>query len=221
MDRSLMARVLFTVTDELRDGETLISLYSASAFIEPTSNLVPIRALSAAHPELTGQVAPPDTHRVVLLGIGFEYGVSLNILETHEPDIAFIFRPNGIDPRFTGALFNANFGFDFGERNYEIIDYYLEDMAGAYDDIASLMATGKHDSSIVSVPMGPKILSAVMLLAGRLHQPHVSVLRYSIARVGNYSDILAAGRIVGVGVTILKRSERDLEMEGALAPAFD
>ncbi|WP_398483620.1 hypothetical protein [Tardiphaga sp.] len=205
MDRSLMARVLFAATDKLKNNETLVVLYSPSRFTEPTRDLVPIRALAAAHPELSGQVAPPDTSRIVLLGIGYEYGVSLNILETHEPDIAFIFRPNGIDPSFSEALLHANFGFDFGDRNYDIVDYYLDDMAGAYDDISNLMATGKHGSSIVSVPMGPKILSAVMILAGRLHKPHVSVLRYSVARVDNYVDAHPAGAVLGITVTILKR----------------
>ena len=116
-----------------------------------------------------------------MLRLGYEYGVSLSILEAHEPDISFIFRPNGVDERFKQAVLDANFGFDFGERNYEIIDYFLHDMAGAYDDISSLIVSAKHNNTITVVPMGPKILSAVMILAGRLHQPHVSVLRYSVA----------------------------------------
>jgi hypothetical protein len=41
--------------------------YSPSAFVTPTSNLVPIRGSSAAHPAIAGQVAPPDCGRVALL----------------------------------------------------------------------------------------------------------------------------------------------------------
>jgi hypothetical protein len=207
MDRSLMSRVLLTVLDCLMDGETMLVLYSPSAFVQPKNNLVPIRNSSAAHPAIAGQIAPPDTGRVALLGLGYEYGVSLNILEAHEPDISFIFRPNGVDDRFQQAVREANFGFDFGERNYEIVDYFLHDMAGAYDDISSLIVASKHNSSIVAVPMGPKILSATMILAGRLHQPQVSVLRYSVASGGQYQDIAAEGIIVGVAVSVVKDRE--------------
>lgn len=204
MDRSLMARVLLKTLDELEHGETMFVLYSPSAFVEPKSNLVPIRHSSAAHPSIAGQVAAPDLQRVALLGLGYEYGVSLNILESHEPDISFIFRPNGVDDRFKDAVRDANFGFDFGERNYEIVDYFLQDMAGAYDDISSLIFATKHNSSIIAVPMGPKILSATMILAGRLHQPQVSVLRYSVAPIGAYQDIAAEGILVGMAVTLVE-----------------
>lgn len=206
MDRSLMARVLLTVLDGLNDGETMLVLYSPSAYIAPPKDLVPIRNSTAAHPAIAGQVAPPDSGRIALLGVGYEYGVSLNILEAHEPD-SFIFRPNGIDERFQQAGREANFGFDFGERNYEIVDYFLNDMAGAYDDISNLIVSTKHNSTIVAVPMGPKILSATMILAGRLHQPQVSVLRYSVASAGHYKDIGAEGVVVGVAVTMIKDRE--------------
>ncbi|WLA66008.1 hypothetical protein QNN01_03820 [Bradyrhizobium diazoefficiens] len=207
MDRSLMARVLLTVLDGLNDGETMLVLYSPSAYIAPPKDLVPIRNSTAAHPAIAVQVAPPDSGRIALLGVGYEYGVSLNILEAHEPDISFIFRPNGIDERFQQAGREANFGFDFGERNYEIVDYFLNDMAGAYDDISNLIVSTKHNSTIVAVPMGPKILSATMILAGRLHQPQVSVLRYSVASAGHYKDIGAEGVVVGVAVTMIKDRE--------------
>lgn len=207
MDRSLMSRVLLNVLDKLDDGETMFVLYSPSAFAERKTNLVPITNSGAAHPRLAGQVSPPDSGRVALLGLGYEYGVSLSILEAHEPDISFIFRPNGFDDRFRQAVRDANFGFDFGERNYEIIDYFLEDMAGAYDDISSLVLSTKHNSTIIAVPMGPKILSAVMILAGRLHQPQLSVLRYSVAPGGSYQDVLPEGLAVGISVTVIRDRE--------------
>jgi hypothetical protein len=141
------------------------------------------------------------------MGLGYEYRVSLSILETHEPDMSFIFRPNGADERFVRAVSKANFGFDFGDRNYEIIDYYINDMAGAYDDISSLINSSKDSNSIVCVPMGPKILSAVMILAGRVHQPRVSVLRYSVATIGHFNDSSAAGVITGISVEMIKRTQ--------------
>jgi hypothetical protein len=207
MDRSLMARAMLTALNAIHEGEVLYILYAPSIFYLPTRSLVPIRHAGAVHPWLAGEIAAPDNLRVALLGLGYEYGVSLNILETHEPDMSFIFRPNGPDDRFKQAVSAANFGFDFGERNYEIIDYYLDDMAGAYDDVSNLIASTKHDSSVICVPMGPKILSAVMILAGHIHQPRASVLRYSVASMENHQDSIAAEEFFGISV-IKVRNER-------------
>lgn len=200
MDRSLLARVLTTALDEIRCGEKIELVYSPGEFKKPTKSLVPIRRIGPVHKSLLGELASPDCDRIAIIGIGYEYGVSLNILETHEPDMAFVFRPNGPDERFLGAVEEANFGFDFGERNYEIVDYFLDDMAGAYDDISNLITSAKDDSSIVCVPMGPKILSAVMILAALVHQPFVSVLRYSVASPEQPVDTRPEGSLVGISV---------------------
>src|SRR5438045_2879333 len=128
-----MARVVLMSLSLLKKSASLHVLYSPSKYKEPSRSLVPIRHAGAVHPTLAGQIASPDSSRLALMGLGYDYGVALNILETHEPDISFIFRPNGPDEKFASSVAEANFGFDFGERNYDIIDYYLNDMAGAYD----------------------------------------------------------------------------------------
>ncbi|WP_441280809.1 hypothetical protein [Tardiphaga sp. 862_B3_N1_1] len=206
MDRSLMSRIILFVLDSLREGETLTLLYCPSKFYSPPQTLIPIRHTGAVHPSLAGEVAAPDMQRVALIGLGYEYGVALSILETHEPDMTFIFRPNGSDKQFVQAVSVANFGFDFGDRNYEIIDYFINDMAGTYDDISSLINSTKYSSSIVCVPLGPKILSAVMIIAGRVHQPQASVLRYSVAMSDTFSDSQADGSVTGITVALATAS---------------
>jgi hypothetical protein len=204
MDRTMMARILIACLESLLPDEKLKIVYAPAEYRQPSLDLLPIRKAGAVHPNLAGEVRGPDVGRSLLLGLGYEYGVSLHVLDTHEPDISFIFRPIGFDKRFAVSVEQANFGFDFGERNYEIVDYYLSDIAGLYDDLSSLTVAMKHETSIVGVPLGPKILSATMIVVGIVHQPRVSVLRYSLANTDHHQDVNAAGTMTGIIITPLK-----------------
>jgi hypothetical protein len=201
MNRAVMAGVLVTVLDMLRHGDTLSILYAPSKFREPGLELLPIQRIGAPHPRISGEVASPRKGRVLLLGVGFEYGVSLNILDSHEPDESFVFRPIGFDDKFDDAVKRANFGFDFGERDYEVIDYHLNNAAALYDDISSLVVSMKHSTTILAVPLGPKLLSAIMIFVGYVHQPSVSVIRYSLASWNYRHDVTPAGMVVGIEIT--------------------
>lgn len=203
MNRSVMAAAMIAVLDALSDGDTLSLIYAPAKFRQPALNLLPIRPVGVCHPQLSGIVSGPDDGRALLLGLGYEYGVSARILDTHEPDMSYIFKPNGFDDRFEQSVERANFHFDFGERNYEIIDYYLDNMAAAYNEIASLIAGIKHHTNVICAPIGPKILSAVMILAAYVHHPRVSVLRYSLASTGLHEDVEASGEVVGVRLNVL------------------
>jgi hypothetical protein len=209
MDRAVMSSVLIAVLDSMVAGDKMRLLYAPSAFQEPNLELLPIKHVETAHPRISGEVDSPGKGRALLLGVGFEYGVSLNVLDHQEPDVSFIFRPQGFDNRFSISVQRANFGFDFGEqRDYEIIDYHLGKMAFVYDAISSVVVSMKHSMSIVAVPLGPKILSAVMILVGYVHQPSVSVVRYSLSTWDYYHDVVAAGMVVGLEVLKVNRGQR-------------
>lgn len=206
MDRSIMARILLATINGIEEGEQLRIVYAPAEFRQPDLNLLPIRRIGAVHADLAGEVSGPDMGRALLLGLGYEYGVSLHVLDAHEPDISFIFRPIGFDERFASSVKEANFGFDFGERNYEIIDYHLSDVAALYDEISRLVVAMKHDTAVVGVPLGPKILSAIMILVGIVHRPRLSVLRYSMASTDFHRDVDAARVRTGIVVTRAGRS---------------
>ena len=104
MNWAVMASVLVSVLDAMNNGDTLNVLYAPSEFKEPKLELLPIQKVGAPHPRVSGEIANPRKGRALLLGLGFEYGVSLNILDSQEPDISFIFRPNGLTNASPNAL---------------------------------------------------------------------------------------------------------------------
>jgi hypothetical protein len=197
MNRCVMATVLLKLYQAGTVGDRLRLLYAPAKFKEPNVPLLPLTNVIPAHPSISGVIGEPSMGRCVLLGLGYEYGVSLNILDAHEPDMSFIFRPLGFDVRYAESVEEANFGFDFGERNYDIIDYNLTDIANLYDEVNGIILSGKHNTQFTAVPFGPKIFSAVCIITAAIHSPHLAVLRYSMEKIREIKDVEAAGQITG------------------------
>lgn len=149
----------------------------------------------------------------MILGLGYEYGISLSVLDTHEPEMSFIFRPNGFDKRFSESMEKANFDYDFGERSYEVIDYNLDDIPGLFNDINSIMVSSKHNYSITCVKFGLKIFSAVCIIAAAMHYPDVTVLRYAMSDAMDPTDARPSGLIVGCILDALSFSSPRSPME--------
>ncbi|PBB68017.1 hypothetical protein CK228_12850 [Mesorhizobium sp. WSM4312] len=197
MNRSLMAEILLRIQREIRPRDRLVLLYSPAEFQEPSLELVPLKAVTAAHPALAGTITDPSRGRCMILGLGYEYGISLSVLDTHEPEMSFIFRPVGFDSRFSESMKKANFEYDFGERSYEIIEYSLGDIPGLFNDMSSIMTSSKHNYSITCVPFGPKIFSAVSIIAAAINYPDVTVLRYAMSETIEPRDAKSSGLVIG------------------------
>ncbi|WP_338531280.1 hypothetical protein [Nitratireductor thuwali] len=208
MNRSIMATVLLAACERLRSGDRLVILYSPAKFRKPSLDLLPLRTFGPVHPDLTGALGDPSRNRSIVIGLGYEYGVSLNVLDSHEPDMSFVFRPVGFDPRFLESMEEANFGFDFGERNYEVIDYNLDDIPRLVGTLDGLFLSAKHSTNITCVPFGPKIFSAACIFTAALHRPDVSVLRYSLSDLVDPNDVEADGSIVGCEIEFLNQKPR-------------
>jgi hypothetical protein len=197
MNRSVMASVILTLYDLVDVNDTIQLLYSPAKYSDPDLFLRPLATMAPAHPSLSGIIGDPNFGRCVLLGLGYEYGVSLSILDSHEPDMAFIFKPSGFDPRYETSVRDANFGFDFGERNYEVIEYSLEDISYLFNTMTTLVYSAKHNTHFTAVPFGPKIFSAVAIVCAAIHHPHLAVLRYSFGDYKTPLDVEAEAHIVG------------------------
>jgi hypothetical protein len=209
MDRSVMATVLVSTLACMKAGDAFVLLYASAEFVEPPLLLRPIRSIGAAHPAISGLVGDPRLRRALILGLGYEYGVALNVIETHDPDDSFIFRPLGADPRFLDVMKRANFDYDFGERKFEVIDYPLTNLSSLYDTLSGLVFSIKHDTSIVAVPLGPKIFSAISIVAAVLNAPNISVLRYSLYSLTTPSDVRASSAVDGIEFLVLPEVARN------------
>nr|WP_254803936.1 hypothetical protein [Methylobacterium sp.]USU34560.1 hypothetical protein NG677_23525 [Methylobacterium sp.] len=197
MNRSVMAAFLSCLYQHMKPGDRITTLYTPARFRQPDIPLLPLVSVGPAHPCVSGSIVEPGKSRNLIMGLGYEYGISLSIIDRHEPDLAFIFKPIGFDEQYIVEVRDANFNFDFGDRNYEVIDYRLSDPARLFDDLSSLINGSLSVADTVIVPLGPKLFSAISIIVGMIFAPNVPVLRYSMKPANSVVDVESDGIVSG------------------------
>lgn len=197
MNRSVMAAFLSCLYHHMEPGDRIVVLYTPARFRQPDIPLLPLVSVGPAHPCVSGSIVEPGKTRNLIMGLGYEYGISLSIIDKHEPDLAFIFKPIGFDEKYVTEVRDANFNFDFGDRNYEVIDYRLSDPARLFDDLSGLINGSLSVADTVIVPLGPKLFSAISIVVAMIFSPKIPVLRYSMKPASNVVDVESDGIVSG------------------------
>jgi hypothetical protein len=134
----------------------------------------------------------------LLLGLGFEYGVSLGLLEQLEPDNAIILVPKGTDIRYDLAVKKANFEFDFGLENVRLVPFQVNQPLALFESLFSICAEASIAHRVIVAPNGPKILAALAVVVGLFRAPNVTVLRASLASQPPTHHVEADGTVVAI-----------------------
>lgn len=200
MDRSLMARLFYTIIEVCKTPFRLRVVYAPALFREPTFEFRPIKIRSPAIPELAGRLQHSDGNITLILGLGYEYGVALGLVQSLEPDKCVAFFPIGGDKRFEEAVNKANFDLGFGEEKPYIFRYFYSQPALMFERLYSLGSAASSDELIIIAPNGPKIFAAMATLVGLIKHPYVSILRVSLESPSERRQVEAEGTIVSVDV---------------------
>lgn len=198
LDRSSLSMIVMCILASIRTSDNLYVIYTPNDFLPPDVDFPPMQYFGPAIPQVSGNVGNTKHNRCLIMGLGYEYGSSLNVLEQLEPSVTYLYRPIGYDTRFIESVAEANFNYDFGETNVHIDDYYLGDMVSVYRDLSSIVLALKHDMTITLVPFGPKIFSFVCLLIALENVGDVALLRYSVSNHRTASELKASGKVCGL-----------------------
>jgi hypothetical protein len=198
MNRTMAALTLstmFACNDYISEFEIL---YVPAQFVEPNLTFTPIDQVGAVTPELSGFDSEPALPVALVLGLGYEYGTAVGLINQLEPNFTLCLRATGGDDRYDDAVRSANLQFDFNPYNVEISEYELFDLKAAYDHIENIVYSLVTSYRVVMVPMGPKILAALLVLIALKYFGKVAVWR--VARPGQASQVTPDESYVGARV---------------------
>jgi len=177
INRAMLFRLMSVLAMHCRQEDVVQIFYTPAAFDEPDWRFPQIESLGPISPEFSGFSADPEKPLCLILGLGFEPGVSMGIISQLEPSASFCFWGNGSDERFEDAVKKANFDFSFTGFNTLTRPYDLFDPIGTYTSLESLSYGLIRDFNVILVPMGPKIFAFLSFLVGMAHPGSLAIWR--------------------------------------------
>lgn len=199
LDRRVMSLILLALCQRLKLEDTLRVLYTPAKYNNLKTNFPPMKSFGPVIPELMGRILPNNQNKCLVMGVGYEYGASLSVIERIEPKLAYFFSPVGFDERYQKDVRDANFDFDFDieKKNTNINSYNLRTPASTYNEVDYLVQSISHRYSVIFVPFGPKIFSAICILIAFSKAPYATLLRYSLNDPSKQNDVESSGHIIG------------------------
>jgi hypothetical protein len=183
VNRIILFDVLIKLATVVRSGDQIGVYYCPAAFTEPDWQFPCIEKLGPITPGFSSFNADPSKPLCLMLGMGFEAGVSMGIISQLEPRLSYCFWGTGVSNDFDRAVRRANFDFDFTGFNTKVLSYDIKDPKGAFNMLDAVIYGLMKDYRIVVVPMGPKIFALLTALVGMTYFGDVAVWRVQHGRV--------------------------------------
>jgi len=177
VNRQIMFSVLLKLSKLVDVKDQLSIVYCPAAYAEPDWAFPQIEGVGPVTPDFASYDADPLSPLCLVLGLGFEPGVSMGIISQLEPAKAYCFWGGGVDDRFDDAVKRANFGFEFGSYNTQAVKYSIVNPKAALQLLEGLVYGLCDDFHVVLVPMGPKIFSFITALVGLSYPGRVAIWR--------------------------------------------
>ena len=180
MDRHTMSRVIYQLLRSVGDSETnLYVLYAPAEFRKPPPHQVPVESSGPINALLAGHPRDPRLPTILFLGLGYEVGLALGVVETFEPARVLAFIPRGRDKRFDHEVDRANAPLLADQGYIRRVYYSVQAPANAFLDLKERVLGMREQAKIVLVPLGPKIFSSMGILLGYIYTPDITVWRFS------------------------------------------
>jgi hypothetical protein len=182
MSRTMMAELVLCLSEKRGAGCRVDFAYLPSIYSDPKMEYPKIRRIGAAAPQFSGFEFRPGDPVALVLGLGHEYGVSLGLMNQIEPRISVVFRSVGIDDRFSQAMAEANFDFQFPPFNPALVDVDVTDPDVAFGVVESTIANLISDHRVLVIPGGPKIFAILAILSAFKHIGKAAIYRVDHSR---------------------------------------
>jgi hypothetical protein len=205
MNRTMAATTLSAIFANQELVESLHLFYVPGKFHPPKLAFPQIEQVGAVTPELSGFDSEPALPLALVLGLGFEYGTAVGLINQLEPQLTLCLTAIGHDVRFEREVRRANLDFDFGAYNVEVSEYELLNGQSAYRHIENIVYTLVGNFRVVMVPMGPKVLASLLVLIALKYFGKIAVWR--VAGPMEPTVILPANKYIDLTVDINIQSD--------------
>lgn len=163
MNRTMIASVL-SILARAQPKSRIQVVYIPAKYETPSLDFSEIVAAGPVLPEFAGFEDESDLPGSILMGLGFEYGVALGLINLIEPQNAICMYAEGHDDRFEGSVKKANLEFRFPGTNASAVGYNLFDPIRTYEFVSSTVRNLHPNFRLSLIPMGPKVLSCLFTL---------------------------------------------------------
>jgi hypothetical protein len=183
VNRLVLFEVLTGISRSVQGSDEVEIFYCPAAFEEPEPQFPCIEKLGPVNGTFSAFDADPTKPLCLLMGVGFDAGVSMGIISHLEPRLTYCLWGTGVSKKFDDAVQTANFNFEFSGFNTKILSYDLKDPVGAFQKLESITYALRKEYRLVTIPMGPKLFTLHAALLGIAYFGEVAVWRVQHSRL--------------------------------------
>lgn len=182
VNRIMLVEVLSSVARSCEPQDIIEVFYTPAAFEEPSWQFPQIDQIGPINSTFSVLDADPSKPLCLLLGAGFEAGISMGMISQLEPRLCYCFWGTGVDTRFDRAVRRANFNFEFDGFNAKETTYNIKDPKGAFLQLENVVYSLIRDYRIIIVPLGPKLFTFLATLVAMSYVGQVAIWRVQYTR---------------------------------------
>lgn len=179
LNRARMAACVDLLLRELRSRElSVYFLYSSGKFVAPPVEVVQNQSIGPIGAAFSGLLSTPELPPQIVVGLGYETGKALGAVEYLQCGDLWLFVPTSSEPRFEEEVQRVNRLLMEQVGDARTVRYRVEDPAGTYADVRSVLLGMSNRANPILLPLGPKLFALVCLLIA-LEDKSASVWRAS------------------------------------------
>jgi hypothetical protein len=201
LNRAIMFEYLLQFAKYLRAEDRLTIYYSPAAYFPPEWEFPQLKEFGPISNFFTSFNSDPSLPLSLILGLGFEPGVSMGIISQLEPRLTYCLWGSGADVRFDRTVKKANFDFRFPGFPTKAVRYLLNDPRGSFDLMEGITYGLIRDFNVVVVPLGPKIFSVLAGLLAMKHFGKISIWRAQYSR-SNWPDAIPSKMTIAAEIDV-------------------
>lgn len=184
---AVLVKLLWAAVEEGNSVSEVVFFYNIAEYSEPSGKFSFNTKLEPVHPSLVGNRPDPLSATVAVIGLGYEREKALGAAEYIEASEVFAFSPKSKVSSYSRSILkeNALLLAQLDERHK--FEYAVEDCSALVSDLSSLVRGFVHRSSVLLIPLGPKIFALACLFTAMIHE-RVAVWRMSQMGIGDTPD---------------------------------